>query len=48
MTYQVCHDKNITCYRLPIETYMEHSVNGGTFNQILAINQGSMCTMLIQ
>jgi len=40
MTYQVCQDKNISCYKLPIETYMEHSVNGGTFNQILSINQG--------
>jgi hypothetical protein len=40
MTYQVCQDKNITCYRLPIEIYMEQSINGGTFNQILSINQG--------
>ncbi len=40
MTYQVCQDKNITCCRLPIEVYMEHSINGGTFNQILSINQG--------
>ena len=47
MTYQVCHEKNINCYRLPIETYMEHSVNGGTFNQILAINQGNACVVLI-
>jgi len=39
MTYQVCQDKNIACYKLPIETYMEHSINGGTFNQILSINQ---------
>jgi hypothetical protein len=40
MTYQVCQDTNIACYRLPIETYMEHSINGGSFNQILSINQG--------
>ncbi|CAF1050334.1 unnamed protein product [Adineta steineri] len=39
MTYQSCQDKNITCCKLPIETYMEHSVTGGTFNQILSINQ---------
>ncbi|UJR09220.1 hypothetical protein I4U23_013467 [Adineta vaga] len=39
MTFQVCQDKNITCYRLPIETHMEHSIDGGTFNQILSINQ---------
>jgi len=40
MTYQACQEKNIACYRLPIQTYMEHSIDGGTFNQILSINQG--------
>ncbi|CAF1032835.1 unnamed protein product [Rotaria sordida] len=39
MTFGVCQDKNIACYKLPIETYMEHSINGGTYNQILSINQ---------
>jgi hypothetical protein len=42
MTYQICHEKNINCYKLPIETYMEHSIHGGSFNQILAINQGKI------
>lgn len=42
MTYQACQDKNIVCYRLPIETYMKHSIDGGTFNQILSINQGNL------
>jgi hypothetical protein len=42
MTYQTCQDRNITCYKLPIETYMEHSIDGGTFNQILSINQGKI------
>lgn len=36
----MCQEKGIRCYRLPIEMYMEHSTDGGTFNQILAINQG--------
>ncbi|CAF5176962.1 unnamed protein product, partial [Rotaria sp. Silwood1] len=36
-----------TCYKLPIETYMEHSINGGTFNQILSINQGKIDTFVI-
>ncbi|CAF1101516.1 unnamed protein product [Adineta ricciae] len=39
MTFQTCQNINIACYRLPIETYMEHSADGGTFNQILTINQ---------
>ncbi|CAM4751625.1 unnamed protein product [Rotaria magnacalcarata] len=39
MTYQACQDKKIACYKLPIETYMEHSITGGSFNQILSINQ---------
>ncbi|CAF1056786.1 unnamed protein product [Rotaria sp. Silwood1] len=47
MTYGICQDKNITCYKLPIETYMEHSINGGTFNQILSINQGKIDTFVI-
>jgi hypothetical protein len=45
MTYQVCQDKNIVCYKLPIETFMEHSTTGGTFNQILSINQGNNCDL---
>lgn len=42
MTYETCHNKNIACYKLPIETYMEHSITGGSFNQILSINQGKI------
>jgi hypothetical protein len=42
MTYKICQDQNIPCYKLPIETYMEHSTTGGTFNQILSINQGEI------
>jgi hypothetical protein len=39
-TYTACQEKEIQCYKLPIQTYMEHSVDGGTYNQILTINQG--------
>ena len=42
MTYSSCQEKSIACYKLPIQTYMEHSVDGGTFNQILSINQGDL------
>ncbi len=47
MTYQICHEKNINCYKLPIEIYMEHSIHGGTFNQILAINQGNISQLML-
>jgi len=39
LTYRTCEDKNIKCYRLPIQKYMAHSTHGGSFNQILSINQ---------
>ena len=42
MTYSSCQEKSIACYKLPIQSYMEHSEEGGTFNQILSINQGHL------
>ncbi|CAF0725294.1 unnamed protein product, partial [Didymodactylos carnosus] len=41
LTFQTCSEKQIACYRLPIEKYMGHSTTGGSFNQILSINQAA-------
>lgn len=48
MTYETCQDKHINSFKLPIEVYMEHSSTGGSFNQILSINQGKNQRMKIR